>query len=55
MDKKCADCRDAERDEAAVGLFVVRDPDTGRLLKKAYLCREHEMMYAQDGYELKKG
>jgi len=53
MDKKCADCRDAERDEKAVGLFLVRDPETGKLKKRAYLCKEHRQMYVEDGYELR--
>lgn len=53
MAHKCADCRDGERDEDAKGLFIVRDPETGRMVKRAYLCSEHEEMYASDGYEVK--
>jgi len=53
MGHDCADCRDAERQEQAEALYIVRDPETGKLVKRAYLCVEHRAMYAEDGYEVK--
>lgn len=54
MNHECADCRDAEREtDGAVSLCVVYDPETGRMVKRAYLCAEHRAMYDGDGYEIK--
>jgi len=52
--KHCADCRDGEHDnyDNDVRLIVVRDPDTGRLFKRSYMCAEHRQMYTDDGYDL---
>jgi len=49
----CADCRDGEHMnyDDDVLLTYVRRPD-GKLVKRAYLCREHRTMYADDGYEV---
>lgn len=53
---RCADCRDGEHDniDDDVLLVYVRDPDAGRMLKRAYLCAEHRYMYEADGYEVRK-
>lgn len=52
--KRCADCRNGEHDnyDDDVKLVVIRDPDTKKLVKRAYECGEHREMYATDGYEL---
>jgi hypothetical protein len=52
MGRQCCDCRDGEHDnyDEDVRLVVVRDPDTGRILKRAYLCGDHRAMYRADGY-----
>ena len=54
MGKNCADCRDGEHDDYTedIQLTVVRDPDTNRLIKRAYLCKEHRAMYLDDGYDI---
>lgn len=53
MSHECADCRDAKREtDGTVKLILVRDPGTGKMVKRAYLCEEHEEMYASDGYEM---
>ena len=52
--KTCCDCRDGEHEnyDDDVRLTVVRDPDTGKLVKSAYLCGEHRSAYADDGYDV---
>ena len=53
-EKQCSDCRDSEHDnyDDQVELVIVRDPETGKMVKRAYLCKEHVSMYLDDGYEL---
>ncbi len=48
----CCDCRDGEHMNKTddVRLVVVRDPDTGHLRRRGYLCSEHRQMYREDGY-----
>jgi len=52
--KQCAECRDGEHDNLTddVRLVVIRDPDTKKLVKRAYLCSDHLECYAMDGYEI---
>lgn len=52
--KRCADCRDGEHEnyDEDVRLVTVRDPETGNLEKRAYLCAEHREMYAVDGFDV---
>jgi hypothetical protein len=56
--RRCADCRDGEHDnyDDDVRLVVVRNPDTNRLVKRAYMCKEHRTMYGDevsgDGYDV---
>lgn len=53
---QCADCRNGEHEnyDDDVKLVMVRDPETGKLAKRAYLCREHRQAYEDDGYTVKK-
>ena len=53
--KQCADCRDGEHDniDEYVELVYVRDPDTKKMVKRSYMCEEHQSMYLDDGYEVK--
>lgn len=53
--KRCSDCRDGEHDnlDEDVKLVIVREPETGRMVKRAYLCGEHREMYSSDGYLVK--
>ena len=52
--KRCADCRDGEHTnyDEDVRLVVVRDPETRKILKRAYLCDLHRSMYDDDGYTI---
>lgn len=52
--KQCCDCRDGEHDnyDNNVKMIVVRDPETKNLIKRGYVCDEHEQMYCDDGYEI---
>jgi hypothetical protein len=52
--KQCADCRNGEHDnyDDDVIITVVKDPDTGKLVKRSYMCGCHRDMYASDGYAL---
>jgi hypothetical protein len=54
MSKQCADCRDGEHDNLTddVELVVVRDPDTKKLVKRSYMCGDHQAAYLDDGYLL---
>lgn len=54
--KQCADCRDGEHDniDDDVSLARVIDPETGKMVKRAYLCGAHWTQYADDGYEMKE-
>ena len=52
--KTCADCRNGEHDnyDEDVRLVVIRDPETQKLVKRAYLCDHHRQCYMEDGYEV---
>lgn len=52
--KRCSECRDSEHSnfDDDVDLVVVKDPETGKLVKRAYLCSEHVYMNLTDGYAL---
>ncbi|KKL27015.1 hypothetical protein LCGC14_2389410 [marine sediment metagenome] len=53
--KQCADCRDGEHDnyDNNIELVYVRDPDTKKMIKRSYMCENHQEMYLSDGYEIK--
>lgn len=55
-ERRCADCRDGEHInyDDDVKLVIVRDPETGRLVKRAYMCRLHRDMYEEDGYDVRE-
>ncbi len=50
--KRCADCRDGEHDnyDDNVVLAVVRDPESRKIVKRAYMCKTHQEVYEDDGY-----
>lgn len=52
--RQCADCRDGEHDnyDDDVRLVIVKDPDTNKIHKRAYICHRHRYLYEQDGYVL---
>ena len=54
MSKQCAECRDGEHDNITedVQLVTVRDPETKKLVKRAYLCSDHRECHLDDGYEV---
>ncbi len=51
---RCADCRDGEHAnyDENIKLVVVRDSDTGHIVRRAYMCAEHREMYDDDGYTI---
>jgi hypothetical protein len=53
---RCSECRAGEHDDydVIVGLCVVKDPDTGKVVLRAYLCASHVEMRVGDGYEVYK-
>ena len=53
---KCADCRDGEHEDydLNIELVIIREPGTGRWIKRAWLCKEHRQMYHDDGYDIEK-
>jgi hypothetical protein len=52
--RRCCECRDGEHDNFTddVRLYVVRDPEERRIVKRGYLCSEHVQSKLLDGYEL---
>lgn len=54
MAKQCADCRDGDHENLSdeVELVTVKDPETGKLVKRSYMCTEHVDCYLSDGYNL---
>ncbi len=52
--RQCADCRAGEHEnyDDDIMLTVIKDPDNGKLVKRAFLCWEHREAYAWDGYTL---
>ena len=55
--KPCSSCKQGEVvDEDTDGkIYTVRDPDTGRIILRGYLCSDHIAMYLDDGYQLEGG
>jgi len=53
---RCADCRNGDHPDYDddVRLVYMRDPETKKIVKRAYLCKEHRDMYLDDGYEVKE-
>ena len=53
--RECCDCHSGEHDnyDNDVILVVVRDPDTGYIQKRGFLCNHHREMYLTDGYTVK--
>lgn len=53
--KRCADCRNGEHDnfDDDIKLVYVRNPETKKIIRRAYMCHSHRDMYADDGYEVK--
>lgn len=51
---RCHDCDSGEHEsyDDNVQLVIVRDPDSKRIVKRAYLCQEHRAMYQGDGYDV---
>jgi hypothetical protein len=52
MKKRCADCRDGEHEnyDDDVRLVYVKDPETGKIVRRAYICAGHRQAYHDDGY-----
>lgn len=52
--RHCCDCRDGEHDnyDDRVELVIVRNLGTGVLIKRGYLCGDHQTMYLDDGYSV---
>jgi hypothetical protein len=50
--RRCAECRDGDHEnyDDDVRLTTVRDPDSGRIALRAYLCGEHRAARRDDGY-----
>jgi hypothetical protein len=50
--KRCCECRDGEHENLSddVRLYVVREPSTGRMIRRGYLCAEHVSTNLEDGY-----
>ena len=53
-ERQCCECRDGEHENLAekVALFLVRDPDTKKIVRRGYLCEEHVTTNLEDGYEV---
>lgn len=49
---QCCDCRDGEHEnyDEKLELCYVKNPETGKMVKRGWLCQEHREMYRSDGY-----
>jgi len=52
--RRCSECRNGEHEnyDDKVRLVVIRDPDTNKISKRAYMCATHIGMYEDDGYDI---
>ena len=52
--RECHECRDGEHDnyDDLVLMTVVRDQETGKIVGRGYLCREHRDMHEEDGHDV---
>lgn len=50
--RRCAECRDGDHEnyDDDVQLTLVRDPDTKKIVLRAYLCGDHRAARRYDGY-----
>jgi hypothetical protein len=61
--KRCCECWDGEIENYDVDgkIHIIKNPDTGKIVRKGYICSDHLEMLADDGYlidgvkESKKG
>lgn len=51
---RCCSCRDGEHEDYddLIELTLVKDPESGKVILRGYLCGEHREMYADDGFIL---
>jgi len=52
--KRCCECRASEHEDfdPIVGLCVVRDPETGKVAQRGYICEAHVEIRTADGYDV---
>jgi hypothetical protein len=52
--RQCADCRNGEHEnyDDNIVLTIVRDPDTKKIIRRAYMCSQHRILWNDDGYEV---
>jgi hypothetical protein len=53
-EKRCCECRASEHEnyDDVVGLCVVKDPETGKIIQRGYLCAGHVEIRTMDGYDV---
>ena len=53
--KCCSSCKQSEieNDDTDGKVYIVHDPDTGKIIIRGYLCKDHLQMYDSDGYMIK--
>lgn len=51
---KCCECRKGEHEDYDnhVSLCMVRDPESGKLILRGYICGEHFSAFRDDGYDV---
>ncbi len=52
--RECCECRKGEHENYTddARLVVVRDPQTGKIVLRGYVCSEHEQAFRDDGYKV---
>jgi hypothetical protein len=52
--KRCCECRASEHEDfdPLVGLCIVKDPDTNKIVQRGYLCEGHVEIRTTDGYDV---
>jgi hypothetical protein len=52
--KRCCECRSSEHPDYddLLGLCIVKDPDTNKIVQRGYLCLGHVEIRTMDGYDV---
>ena len=50
--KQCSSCKNGDviNNDTDGEMHIIRDPDSGKIVIRGYLCDDHLQMYDDDGY-----
>ncbi len=54
MSRRCVECLDERHDDYdnKGKVVIVRNPETGQIIMRTYLCRTHREIYEARGYKV---